>query len=70
MLNIDMTVLFLGVVFSSLGLGYFIYGKKQELPVVKYAGVVLMVYPYFVTDKVLLIVIGLGLMALPRFLKM
>lgn len=42
------TQLFLGVIFSSIGLGYFLYGKKQKMTVPFTAGLVLMIFPYFI----------------------
>ena len=37
-----------GVLFSSLGLAYFVYGKKQRRGVPFASGIGLMVFPYFV----------------------
>ncbi len=55
-----------GVVFGSIGLGYFLYGKKQNHLMALLAGIALMGYSYFVTDPYWLLAIGIGLMALPR----
>lgn len=41
-------VLFASIVVSAIGLGFFLYGKKQSRPLQLIAGLVLMVYPYFV----------------------
>jgi hypothetical protein len=57
------------VLFGSVGLGYFVYGKKQNVIVPLVCGVVLMVFPYFVTNAILMIVVGLFFSALPYFLK-
>lgn len=35
--------LFLGVIFSSIGLGYFLYGKKQKMTIPLTVGLVLMI---------------------------
>ncbi|HEY6528369.1 MAG TPA: hypothetical protein VIZ65_06720 [Cellvibrionaceae bacterium] len=56
----------LGLVFSSIGLSYFIYGKKRSNMVVRYAGVALMVYPYFIQGTIFTIVVGLALMVFPK----
>lgn len=40
--------LFASMVVSTIGLGFFLYGKKAGRPPQMAAGVVLMVYPYFV----------------------
>lgn len=44
--------LLLGVVFSSIGLGYFIYGKKQQQTMPLICGIALMIYPYFIENTV------------------
>ena len=59
-----------GLVFGSIGLGYFMYGKKQSNVVARLSGIGLMIYPYFVSSALLLIVIGLVLMALPKFIEL
>lgn len=61
------TQLFLGVIFSSIGLGYFLYGKKQKMTVPFVVGLVLMVFPYFIESNALLDGIGLLLSAAPYF---
>ncbi|WP_374574324.1 amino acid transport protein [Acinetobacter sp.] len=63
------TQLFLGVIFSSIGLGYFLYGKKQKMTVPLIAGLVLMIFPYFIESSILLGTIGIALSALPYFLR-
>ncbi|MGI0117411.1 hypothetical protein [Zooshikella sp. RANM57] len=59
-----------GLLFGSIGLGYFIYGKKQSNIVIRLTGIALMVYPYFVDNAIALILIGTGLMLLPRFIQL
>lgn len=58
-----------GVAFGSLGLGYFIYGKKQGAVVPLLCGLGLMVFPYFIVNAWLLVGVGVGLAALPYFLR-
>jgi hypothetical protein len=58
-----------GLLFSSIGLGFFLYGKKQRAPVPLVSGIALMVYPYFVANAWWLVSIGLVLTALPYFLR-
>ena len=62
------TQLFLGVIFSSIGLGYFLYGKKQKMTVPFLAGLVLMIFPYFIESNFLLSGIGIVLSVIPYFL--
>jgi len=52
----------LELLFSAAGAGYFIYGKKQRATVPFVCGLVLMVYPYFVSSNLLLVIIGIVLM--------
>lgn len=61
--------LLLGLVFSSIGAGFFLYGRKQRLPVPLVCGLALMVYPYFISSNALLIAIGVVLIAIPYFVR-
>ncbi len=63
------TSLILSVLFGSIGMGYFIYGKKQQHGVALLTGVALCAFPYFVSNVFLVIIIGVVLMALPYFLR-
>ncbi len=54
-----------GMLFGSFGLGFFSYGKKQKHTVALLCGIALMVFPYFVTDTLWLVVIGLVLIVAP-----
>ncbi len=62
--------LFWGIIFGSVGLGYFIYGKKQKLFMPMICGFGLMIYPYFVSNTTLLVAIGAALCATPFFIKL
>jgi hypothetical protein len=62
-------VLLWGLLFGSIGLGYFIYGKKQRAAVPLVCGLGLMIFPYFVPNTILLIAIGAVLTAIPYFLR-
>jgi hypothetical protein len=57
------------LIFGSIGLGYFIYGKKQSNPVIRYTGLALMIYPYFIINTVVLVLVGICLLYVPRFVK-
>lgn len=61
--------LFWGLIFGSIGLGFFMYGKRQRGPVPMVCGLVLMIYPYFVGSSFALIAIGVVLMAIPYVVK-
>jgi len=58
-----------GVVFGSIGLAYFVYGKKQQRFVPLLCGIALMVYPYFISNPVLLVAVGLVISAVPYFFR-
>ncbi|OTG99161.1 MULTISPECIES: amino acid transport protein [Acinetobacter] len=64
------TQLLLGVLFSSIGLGYFIYGKKQKVTVPLVCGLVLMIFPYFIENTAMLTSIGILLSILPYFIRL
>ncbi len=66
----DTASLLWGLLFSSIGFGYFLYGKKQHSVVPLLCGIALMVYPYFVSGNVLIVVIGSALSAIPYFIQL
>jgi hypothetical protein len=59
-----------GVLFSSVGFGFFLYGKKQTMAVPLVCGLALMVYPYFMPNAVVLVMIGLVLVTIPYFFRL
>lgn len=59
-----------GMLFGSIGLGFLIYGRKQRAVVPLVCGLALMVFPYFISNSVLLVVIGVALMTIPYFLRL
>jgi len=63
------STLFVGILAGVIGLSYFIYGKRQERIGFLAAGVGLCFYPYLVSGLALQILIGLGLAAVPFFVK-
>ena len=63
------SLLFLGLLFGSVGFGYFLYGKRQAAIVPMVCGIALMVFPYFVSNVLILVVIGIALAALPYFYR-
>jgi hypothetical protein len=58
-----------GLLFGSIGLGYFIYGKKQRSVVPLVCGLALILFPYFVPNIMLLVAIGVLLVIIPYFLR-
>jgi hypothetical protein len=53
------------VIFSIIGLGYFAYGKKSQQLLMLICGIALLGYSYFVNGTGYIILIGIGLSALP-----
>ena len=50
MAEITASSLFLGLLFGSIGLGLFMYGKKQRAVVPLLCGLVLLVVPYLISS--------------------
>jgi len=59
-----------GLLFGSIGLGFFVYGKRQRAVVPLVCGVALMVFPYFVTNTLFIVAIGVALIAIPYFVRL
>ncbi len=66
----ETSYLLTSLVFSSIGLGYFIYGKKQKHKIAFYTGICLMVYPYFISAMPVMIGVGVALMFVPKFVRL
>ena len=66
---LDTALLLWGVVFGSIGLGFFIYGKKQNAIVPLVCGVALMVVPYFIANALLLVIVCAAIIAVPYFFR-
>lgn len=58
-----------GMLFGAIGVGFFIYGKRQSMIMPLVCGIALVVYPWFVSGALLTLVIGLALVALPFVLR-
>ncbi len=46
----DTSSLMWGLIFGSIGLGFFVYGKKQKAAIPLFSGIGLMVMPYFISN--------------------
>jgi hypothetical protein len=66
----DTSSLLWGLLFGSIGLGFLIYGRKQRAVVPLVCGLALMIFPYFVSNTILLVAIGIALMAIPYFVRL
>ena len=65
----EATSLILVCIFSCIGLGFFTYGKRQRTVVPLSCGIALMLFPYFVSDTKLVLLIGVILIFIPYFVR-
>ena len=59
-----------GLLFGSIGFGFFMYGRQQKAPVPFICGLALMFFPYFVSNTILLVAIGVALIVIPYFVRL
>jgi len=64
------TTLLVSVLFSSIGAGYFLYGRKQAQVIPLLTGIALCVYPYFLSNGYAIMIVGLLLTALPWLIRL
>jgi hypothetical protein len=64
------SVLVWAMVFGAIGLGFFVYGKRQRAAVPFAVGVALFVFPYFVSNVYIMVTVGAVLVALPYFVRL
>jgi len=57
------------VLFGAIGVGYFIYGRKQNRVVPLLSGIGLMVVPYFIDGATAMVAVCAAMMALPYFVR-
>ena len=65
-----MSSLLWGLLISSIGVGFFIYGKRQRMAVPFVCGIALTILPYFVSNTFILVATGAVLAAIPYFIRM
>ncbi len=63
------SLLIWGMVFGVIGLGFFSYGKKQNAIVPLLTGIALFVFPYFISNIYMLVIVGIILVGLPYFVR-
>ena len=63
------SLLLWGMVFGSIGLGFFIYGKKQKAIVPLMTGIALFIFPYFISNVYILVLTGTILILLPYYVR-
>jgi hypothetical protein len=62
-------LLALNLLLGAFGLAYFVYGKKNGAIVPLICGVCLMIFPYVIPGLMPLLLVGLILILLPRFIQ-
>jgi hypothetical protein len=62
-------LLFWGLLFGSVGMGFFMYGRKQHATLPLVCGIALMVMPYAIANTWLLVAAGIALMAIPYYFR-
>lgn len=63
--NMSLSALMIGMIAGAIGVGYFVYGKRQQRLATMMAGLMLGIYPFFTDSPLLLLLIGAALMAVP-----
>ncbi|MCF7817019.1 MAG: hypothetical protein K9M54_03990 [Kiritimatiellales bacterium] len=64
----DSSTILIGVLLGAIGCGYIVYGRKQLHSMALVSGILLCIFPYFVANIWLALLIGVLLMLLPRFI--
>lgn len=59
-----------GMLFGAIGMGYCVYGKRQSAPIALACGIGLVAFPWFVSNAWLMVLVGVVLMAIPRFIRL
>ena len=63
------TKIFLGLLFGSIGMGFMVYGKKQRRIIPWVSGIGLCVLPYLIPNVIALVLVSIGLIALPFVIR-
>ncbi|MBZ2168758.1 hypothetical protein [Marinobacter sp. F4216] len=66
----DTALLVSGLIFSAIGIGYFVYGRRQDNMAARWSGLALVLYPYLMTDVYTMVAVGISLMLIPRFVDL
>lgn len=66
----DTGALMLSMLFGSIGLGYFVYGKKQQKLIPAMAGIGLCIFPYFISNTWAMALIGAALTVVPWLIRL
>ncbi len=61
----SLATLIWAIIFGSIGLGFFVYGRKQQTMIPLFCGLGLMIFPYFIHNTIALVISGAILIAIP-----
>lgn len=59
-----------GMLFGAIGVGYLVYARRQRAPVPLLCGLGLVVFPYFVSNAWVMVLVGAALVALPWMIRL
>jgi hypothetical protein len=59
-----------GMIFGVIGFAFFVYGKRQKAVVPLATGVALFIFPYFISNVYILVIVGAVLAVLPYFFRL
>jgi len=65
----DTSILMSSLIFGSIGMWYFIYWKKDNKVIPLLSGIILMIYPYFITNIYYSVWLWIFLMIIPFFIR-
>jgi len=63
------SLLIWGMLFGAIGLGFFTYGRRQKAVIPLITGIALFVFPYFISNVYMLVLVGALLVFLPYFVR-
>ena len=69
MKSLNSVSFWLSFAFGTIGIGYLVYGRKQKKIIPFLVGIALSLYTYFIDNISLIILIGIILMFIPKFIK-
>ena len=58
------------MLFGAVGMGYFVYGRRQRAAVPFVCGISLFIFPYFIPNVYALVITGVVIMSLPYFIDL
>jgi hypothetical protein len=64
------THLLLGLLLSAIGIGYLVYGRRQQAPIFFIAGLGLLLIPFLIDSTLVLLLAGAGVGAIPFLIKL